>query len=189
MKVVGSRYSRDSRRLREFLTRNRGRTSGSGSSRTRRPTACSDALGVAPTETAGADRRRRRAAQPVQRGGRADARARRPRRAAADVRPGDRRAAARPGSPPRVYGASEGLDTQAIDAIAFGGQASTSTRIENYLGFPAGVSGGELAERAQLQARRFGARLVVPAERWGCAARRPLRDRARRRRGRQRPRR
>jgi thioredoxin reductase (NADPH) len=63
-----------------------------------------------------------------------------------------------------VYGASEGLDTQAIDAVAFGGQASTSSRIENYLGFPQGISGSELAERAQLQARKFGARLVVPAQ-------------------------
>ena len=53
-----------------------------------------------------------------------------------------------------VYGASEGLDTQAIDAVAFGGQASTSSRIENYLGFPAGISGSELAERAALQARQ-----------------------------------
>jgi thioredoxin reductase (NADPH) len=63
-----------------------------------------------------------------------------------------------------VYGASEGLDTQAIDAVAFGGQASTSSRIENYLGFPQGISGSELAERAALQAAKFGARLVVPAE-------------------------
>ena len=63
-----------------------------------------------------------------------------------------------------VYGASEGLDTQVIDKIAFGGQASTSARIENYLGFPTGISGGELAERATLQARRFGARMVVPAQ-------------------------
>jgi thioredoxin reductase (NADPH) len=63
-----------------------------------------------------------------------------------------------------VYGASEGLDTQAVDAVAFGGQASTSSRIENYLGFPTGISGSELAERAGLQARKFGARLVVPAE-------------------------
>ena len=63
-----------------------------------------------------------------------------------------------------VYGASEGLDTQAIDSVAFGGQASTSSRIENYLGFPTGISGSELAERAILQARKFGARLVVPAE-------------------------
>ena len=52
-----------------------------------------------------------------------------------------------------VYGASEGLDTQVIDKVAFGGQASTSARIENYLGFPTGISGGELAERAILQAR------------------------------------
>lgn len=66
-----------------------------------------------------------------------------------------------------VYGASEGLDTQAIDAVAFGGQASTSSKIENYLGFPAGISGSELAERAGLQARKFGARLVVPAEATG----------------------
>jgi thioredoxin reductase (NADPH) len=63
-----------------------------------------------------------------------------------------------------VYGASEGLDTQAIDAIAFGGQASTSSRIENYLGFPAGISGSDLAERAALQAGKFGARLAIPME-------------------------
>jgi thioredoxin reductase (NADPH) len=63
-----------------------------------------------------------------------------------------------------VYGASEGLDTVAVDAVATGGQAGTSSRIENYLGFPAGVSGGELADRAAIQARKFGARLTVPAE-------------------------
>jgi thioredoxin reductase (NADPH) len=68
-----------------------------------------------------------------------------------------------------VYGASEGLDTQAIDSVAFGGQASTSSRIENYLGFPSGISGSELAERAILQAGKFGARLVVPAEAVGIA--------------------
>ncbi len=63
-----------------------------------------------------------------------------------------------------VYGASEGLSTAAIDAVAAGGQAGTSTRIENYLGFPAGISGMELAERAAIQADKFGARLAVPAE-------------------------
>jgi thioredoxin reductase (NADPH) len=62
-----------------------------------------------------------------------------------------------------VYGASEGLETVVIDKIAAGGQAGTSTRIENYLGFPGGISGMELAERAILQARKFGARLLVPA--------------------------
>jgi thioredoxin reductase (NADPH) len=63
-----------------------------------------------------------------------------------------------------LYGASEGLDTQLVEATAFGGQAGTSARIENYLGFPAGISGSELAERASIQARKFGARLVVPGE-------------------------
>ena len=55
----------------------------------------------------------------------------------------------------------------ALDAVAFGGQASTSSRIENYLGFPAGISGGELAERAALQAAKFGARLAIRARRSG----------------------
>jgi thioredoxin reductase (NADPH) len=62
-----------------------------------------------------------------------------------------------------VYGASEGLDTVALDAVATGGQAGTSSRIENYLGFPAGISGAELADRAVLQAEKFGAELNVPA--------------------------
>jgi thioredoxin reductase (NADPH) len=63
-----------------------------------------------------------------------------------------------------VYGASEGLATVALDAVATGGQAGTSPRIENYLGFPAGISGSDLAERAVLQAEKFGARISVPAE-------------------------
>jgi thioredoxin reductase (NADPH) len=63
-----------------------------------------------------------------------------------------------------VYGASEGLATVLIDAVAAGGQAGTSTRIENYLGFPAGISGMELAERAMVQSDKFGASLQVPSE-------------------------
>jgi thioredoxin reductase (NADPH) len=63
-----------------------------------------------------------------------------------------------------VYGASEGLATVALDAVATGGQAERSPRIENYLGFPTGLSGMELADRAVIQARKFGARLGVPAE-------------------------
>jgi thioredoxin reductase (NADPH) len=61
-----------------------------------------------------------------------------------------------------VYGASEGLETLMIDATALGGQAGTSRRIENYLGFPAGISGTELASRAVTQARKFGARTASP---------------------------
>ncbi|TMK50947.1 MAG: cyclic nucleotide-binding domain-containing protein [Actinobacteria bacterium] len=61
-----------------------------------------------------------------------------------------------------VYGASEGLSTLVVEAIAVGGQAGTSSRIENYLGFPTGISGGDLASRALLQAIKFGAQLTSP---------------------------
>jgi thioredoxin reductase (NADPH) len=61
-----------------------------------------------------------------------------------------------------VYGASEGLDTLLIDSTALGGQAGSSRRIENYLGFPAGISGVELTSRAATQARKFNARLASP---------------------------
>jgi thioredoxin reductase (NADPH) len=62
-----------------------------------------------------------------------------------------------------VYGASEGLKTVVLERLASGGQAGTSSRIENYLGFPAGVSGSELAARATLQAEKFGAHLSIPS--------------------------
>jgi thioredoxin reductase (NADPH) len=61
-----------------------------------------------------------------------------------------------------VYGASEGLDTLVIESTVLGGQAGASRRIENYLGFPAGVSGTELTSRAVTQARKFGARTATP---------------------------
>src|SRR5881628_4044780 len=60
-----------------------------------------------------------------------------------------------------VYGASEGLRTLVVEREAPGGQAGTSSRIENYLGFPSGVSGEELASRALQQARRLGAEILV----------------------------
>jgi len=60
-----------------------------------------------------------------------------------------------------VYAASEGLDTIVIEAVAPGGQAGTSSRIENYLGFPTGISGQALSGRAQVQAQKFGARLLI----------------------------
>lgn len=61
-----------------------------------------------------------------------------------------------------VYGASEGLSTVLIEREAPGGQAGTSSRIENYLGFPTGVSGAELAQRALTQAKRLGAEVLSP---------------------------
>jgi thioredoxin reductase (NADPH) len=63
-----------------------------------------------------------------------------------------------------VYASSEGLITVVLDALGPGGQAAATTRIENYLGFPSGVSGAELAERAETQALKFGARLSSPCE-------------------------
>jgi thioredoxin reductase (NADPH) len=61
-----------------------------------------------------------------------------------------------------VYGASEGLATVLLDSVGTGGQAAASSRIENYLGFPSGLSGGELAARATVQALKFGAQLSSP---------------------------
>jgi thioredoxin reductase (NADPH) len=63
-----------------------------------------------------------------------------------------------------VYGASEGLETIALDAVAAGGQAGASSRIENYVGFPNGISGDDLVSRAAIQAIRLGARLNAPCD-------------------------
>jgi thioredoxin reductase (NADPH) len=72
-----------------------------------------------------------------------------------------------------VYAASEGLDVLVIDSRAAGGQAGSSSKIENYLGFPAGVSGGELAARAIAQSEKFGAQIMVmrTVGRLNCAQR------------------
>jgi thioredoxin reductase (NADPH) len=72
-----------------------------------------------------------------------------------------------------VYGASEGLDVLVLETNAPGGQAGTSSRIENYLGFPTGVSGQELADRAQTQAQKFGAQVLIArgAEGFACVRR------------------
>src|SRR5207245_4650443 len=68
-----------------------------------------------------------------------------------------------------VYGASEGLDVLLVESIAPGGQAGSSSRIENYLGFPTGITGLDLASRATSQAQKFGAQLMIgSARRLGC---------------------
>ncbi len=74
-----------------------------------------------------------------------------------------------------VYGASEGLSTVLIEREAPGGQAGTSARIENYLGFPAGLSGADLTRRAVAQARKFGAEIVAPQEVVGLGVNGPYR--------------
>ena len=72
-----------------------------------------------------------------------------------------------------VYGASEGLRTVMVEREAPGGQAGQSSRIENYLGFPAGLSGSDLARRATDQARRLGAELLTIQDATRCASRAP----------------
>ncbi len=161
-KLIGSRFSPDSRRLREFLARNRLPHHWIDLEEDEEAEALLRGVGVDPSET------------PVVIWTRGDV-SRNPSNAEVAARVG----LTAPGAPPPIcdlvvvgagpaglsaalYGASEGLDTQAVESVALGGQASTSSRIENYLGFPAGISGSELAERAAVQARKFGARLVVP---------------------------
>jgi thioredoxin reductase (NADPH) len=70
-----------------------------------------------------------------------------------------------------VYGSSEGLRVATIDAVGAGGQIGTTTRFENYLGFPAGISGEEFASRSLLQARRFGTTIIIPERATGLDAR------------------
>ncbi len=169
VKVVGSRYSRETRRVREFLARNRMPYQWMDVEDDEEAEALLRALAIEASET------------PVVIGGRGVL------RNPTNAQIGKMLGFGSRGAPPAmcdvvivgagpaglaaaVYGASEGLDTQVIDAVAFGGQASTSSRIENYLGFPTGISGSELAERATLQARRFGARMVVPAEAVGLTS-------------------
>jgi thioredoxin reductase (NADPH) len=74
-----------------------------------------------------------------------------------------------------VYGASEGLSTVLIEMEAPGGQAGMSSRIENYLGFPSGLSGGDLARRAVAQARRFGVEILAPQQVTGIRVEGPSR--------------
>jgi thioredoxin reductase (NADPH) len=74
-----------------------------------------------------------------------------------------------------VYGASEGLHTVMIEREAPGGQAGMSSRIENYLGFPSGLSGGDLARRGVVQARRFGVEILAPQEAVGVRVEGPYR--------------
>jgi thioredoxin reductase (NADPH) len=74
-----------------------------------------------------------------------------------------------------VYGASEGLSTLLIEGEAPGGQAGTTSRIENYLGFPSGLSGGDLSRRAVAQASRFGAEVLTPLVATGIRVQDPYR--------------
>ena len=161
LRLVGSRYSPDTRRLREFLARNRIPHAFLDVETDQQAESILRGLGVAPHQT------------PVLQGGSlllrnptngevAKALHLRPARAPTRVADTLIVGAGPAGLGAAVYAASEGLDAVMIDAVAIGGQASRSARIENYLGFPAGISGSDLTERAALQAKRFGAGSAVP---------------------------
>jgi thioredoxin reductase (NADPH) len=163
MKLVGSRFSPDSRRLREFLARNRMPHQWIDLESDEEAEALLESLAVEPEET------------PVVLAGGGEI-LRNPSNAELGEAIGLGSASRAPalcdvvvvGSGPAgisaaLYAASEGLDVLTVEAVASGGQAATSARIENYLGFPAGVSGSELVQKAGVQAAKFGARIVVPA--------------------------
>jgi thioredoxin reductase (NADPH) len=163
LRILGSRFSPDSRRLRDFLARNRLPHRWIDLEEDRDAEAMLRQLGVAPDETPVV----------IWRGEQV---LRNPSNAELAELLGLRHGsfeqtvcdllivgAGPAGLAAAVYGASEGLNTVLLDSVATGGQAGTSSRIENYLGFPAGISGMELADRAVIQATRFGAQITVPA--------------------------
>jgi thioredoxin reductase (NADPH) len=162
-RIIGSRYSPDTRRIREFAARNRLPHHWIDLEKDGDAEALVRELGVSPEETPVVIWRGREVLRNPSNAELA--------RVFGLPRPRARHAVCDlvvVGSGPAglaaaVYAASEGLDTVAMDALATGGQAGTSSRIENYLGFPAGISGAELADRAVLQAAKFGAQLTIPA--------------------------
>jgi thioredoxin reductase (NADPH) len=160
--IVGSCYSRDTRRLRDFAARNRVPHRWIDLEKDPDAEALLRELGVAPEETPVVIWRDRVLRNPTaaELAAAIGLRAPRPEQAVCDLLVVG---AGPAGLAASVYGASEGLETITVDAVATGGQAGTTMRIENYLGFPAGISGAELADRAVVQARRFGARITVPA--------------------------
>jgi thioredoxin reductase (NADPH) len=162
-RIVGSRYNPDTRRIREFAARNRLPHHWVDLEQDREAEALLRELGVSPDETPVVIWRGRQVLRnpsnaelarlfglPLAHGG----------NGVCDLVVVGAGPAGLAGA---VYGASEGLETVALDALATGGQAGTSSRIENYLGFPAGVSGAELTDRAVIQAEKFGAQITIPA--------------------------
>lgn len=164
LRIIGSRYSADTRRLRDFASRNRVPCSWEDLEEDSDAESTLRAFDISPDQTPiviwKGDKVLRNPtntelAELI--GLRFDA----PHRDAFDIMVVG---AGPAGLAAAVSAASEGLSTVVLDAVATGGQAGTSSQIENYLGFPAGISGAELADRALVQARKFGAVFMVPGE-------------------------
>ncbi|MFC6084005.1 FAD-dependent oxidoreductase [Sphaerisporangium aureirubrum] len=166
-RIIGSRFSADSRRLREFAARNRLPHRWSDLEQDQEAERFLRSMGVTPEETpvviwrGETVLRNPSNAELAQAIGLPTPRVEETRCDLLVIGAGPAGLAA------AVYGASEGLATMVLDNVAAGGQAGTSSRIENYLGFPSGISGGELADRAAIQAGKFGARFYVPAQACG----------------------
>ncbi len=164
IKLIGSRFSPDSRRLREFLVRNRMPHQWTDLEIDEDADAMLSELGIKPDETpvvVASDGTVLRNPSYAELGRAIGLGSAGPPPALCDVIVVG---AGPAGLSASLYAASEGLDVQALEAVAPGGQAGTSARIENYLGFPAGISGDELTQRAGVQALKFGSRLTSPAE-------------------------
>jgi thioredoxin reductase (NADPH) len=164
LRIIGSRYSADARRLRDFASRNRVPYRWEDLEKDPEAESTRRALDISPDQTPiviwkGRTVLRNPGNTEVAEllGLREDA----PSRDAVDILVVG---AGPAGLAAAVTAASEGLSTVVLDAVATGGQAGTSSQIENYLGFPAGISGAELADRAVVQARKFGATFMIPGE-------------------------
>ena len=164
IKVIGSRFSSDSRRLREFLARNQMPYIWIDLEDDDQAEGLLSGLGVAAAETPvviASDGQILRNPNSAELGEALGLGTRAPPPVLCDVIVVG---AGPAGLGAALYAASEGLSVQGVEATAPGGQAGTSSRIENYLGFPAGISGHELTQKAFVQAGKFGARLTTPAE-------------------------
>ena len=161
-KVIGHRWSPRSFEVRDFLARNRCRTAGTPPT-SRRASGCSPPRARTGCDAGGDHRAGRGAARPERRRAR--------RQVGLSTTPAEDFydvvvvGGGPAGLAAAVYAASEGLRTVLVERTATGGQAGQSSRIENYLGFPDGISGSQLAERARRQAEKFGAEVVSARER------------------------
>jgi thioredoxin reductase (NADPH) len=171
IRIVGSRFDRDTHRLREFAARNRVAhewIDSDDSRTTKLPSAVELAPGSGPLVLLGGTRALRNPSNAEL----ADALGLH-HAPVADQTTFDLVVvgAGPAGLAAGVYGASSGISTVVLDAVAVGGQAATSARIENYLGFPAGISGAELAERGRIQADKFGVQFMIPRRAVGLSER------------------
>ncbi|HEY2665957.1 MAG TPA: FAD-dependent oxidoreductase [Actinomycetota bacterium] len=171
LKIIGSRYSPDTRRIREFAARNRVPHRWLDLERDPAAEALMRTLGIRPEETPVVILGNERLLRNPSNAELARVIGLSPRAVTPSLCDLLVIGAGPAGLAAGVYGASEGLATIVLDCTATGGQAGLSPRIENYLGFPSGISGSELAERAVIQANKFGAQISVPVEAMGLESR------------------